>query len=66
MDAVEAGLRLVFAVAGEVKREDPECIRGLWSRRRDLYVLLGSDDAIVKYCICTICIKSPILVILRV
>lgn len=49
MNAVEAGLRLVFAVAGQVKGEDPECIWGFWSQCGDLYVLLGSDNAIIKY-----------------
>lgn len=39
MNAVEAGLRLVFAVTGQVEREDSESIRGFGSRRRDLYVL---------------------------
>lgn len=39
VNAVEAGLRLVFAVTGQVEREDSESIRGFGSRRRDLYVL---------------------------
>lgn len=39
MNAVEAGLGLVFAVTGQVKREDPEGIWGIGSQCRDLYVL---------------------------
>ena len=39
MNAVEAGLRLVFAVAGQVEREDSESVRGFRGRRWDLYVL---------------------------
>lgn len=39
MNAVEAGLRFVFAVARQVEREDSESIRGFGGRCRDLYVL---------------------------
>lgn len=44
VDAVEAGLRLVFAVAGQVEGEDSESIGGLGGRCRDLYVLLKNEE----------------------
>lgn len=40
MNAVEAGLGLVFAVTGQVEGEDSESIGGFGGRGRDLYVLL--------------------------
>lgn len=39
VNAVEAGLRLVFVVAGQVEGEDSEAGGSLRGRRRDLYVL---------------------------
>ena len=43
MNAVEAGLRFVFAVAGQVEGEDSECVWRLSGGRRDLNVLLQRD-----------------------
>lgn len=40
MNAVEAGLRLVFAITGQVEGEDSESIGGIRGRSRDLYVLI--------------------------
>jgi hypothetical protein len=40
VDAVNAGLRFVFAITGQVEGEDPECIWGLWGWGRDLDILL--------------------------
>lgn len=40
MNAVEAGLGLVFAVAGQVEGEDSESIGDVGGRSRDLYVLI--------------------------
>ena len=43
MDAVEAGLRFVFAVAGQVEGEDAQSVGRLRGGRRDLNVLLEKD-----------------------
>lgn len=41
MDAVEAGLRLVFAVAGQVEGEEAQRLRSLGGRSGDLDELEG-------------------------
>lgn len=43
MNAVEAGLGLVLAVAGQVEGEDSESIGGVRGRGGDLYVLIGME-----------------------
>lgn len=44
MNAVEAGLRFVFAVTGKVEREDSESIGGFRGRRWDLHVLIKTKN----------------------
>ena len=43
MNAVKAGLRFVFAVAGQVEGEDSECVGRLSGGRWDLNVLLQNE-----------------------
>lgn len=50
MDAVKAGLRLVFAVTGQVEGEDAQSRRRLWCWSRDLEVLRGKQGGGGRKC----------------
>ena len=50
VDAVEAGLRLVLAVAGQVEGEETQGLRGLGSRGWDLDELKESETQRARIC----------------